>query len=275
MKRYLHKVTPYLIEAASPITVNLIGAGGTGGHMLTYLARFNHALIQLGRPGLHVVLHDADVVTMANLARQNFAEAELGMNKAVALITRVNRFFGTQWIASSERYERDAMGYLPYFASANITISCVDTIEARYEIENILFGEMNAEYVRQPYYWIDLGNGRYSGQGVISTVNQWEQPRGKTNKYIGQLDTVTTLFGHLMDKTKQKNEPSCSLAEALKKQDLMINPTLANLGASMVWKLLTNNIINSCGFFTNLQTLITRSIPIREPINRLKKRRAA
>jgi hypothetical protein len=34
------------------------------------------------------------------------------------------------------------------------------------------------------------------------------------------------------------NEPSCSLAEALEKQDLFINSTLANMAASLLWNLL-------------------------------------
>ncbi len=33
----------------------------------------------------------------ANIGRQLFSETELGQNKAVSLVTRINRFFGYAW----------------------------------------------------------------------------------------------------------------------------------------------------------------------------------
>lgn len=74
------------------MTVFVIGAGGTGSQVATGLARISVALQALGHPGLHVTVFDPDTVTEANIGRQLFSGSELGLNKAAALVTRINRF---------------------------------------------------------------------------------------------------------------------------------------------------------------------------------------
>ena len=64
--------------------------------------------------------------------------------------------------------------------------------------------------------------------------------------------------------TKVKDEdsgPSCSLAEALRKQDLFINSTIAQLGCNIFWKLFSGSIENH-GVFLNLKTLNSNPIKI-------------
>src|ERR1700761_2543145 len=58
----VHIVNKTLLQPYNPVTINLIGAGGTGGQVLTALARMNHALIALDHPGLMVRLWDDDKV---------------------------------------------------------------------------------------------------------------------------------------------------------------------------------------------------------------------
>jgi len=111
-KKRVHIVYPYLINPTSPVSVNLIGAGGTGSQMLTALVRINQALIALGHAGLQVNVFDDDIVQQANLARELFTSHEIGMNKAVVLINRINRFFGTNWKAIPERLSRGTTGFL-------------------------------------------------------------------------------------------------------------------------------------------------------------------
>ncbi len=52
----IHFTDNSLINPVNPITVNLIGAGGTGSQMLTALARMNHSLIALGHAGMQLNL---------------------------------------------------------------------------------------------------------------------------------------------------------------------------------------------------------------------------
>src|SRR5262245_50022200 len=134
-KTSVHFVDNGLLRPTNPVTVNLVGAGGTGSQILSALARINYSLVALRHPGLSVKVFDNDIITNANLGRQLFAATELGMNKAVALINRINRFFGTNWKAIPSLYNEDVIAQEK---TATITISCVDTVQARFAIAGIL-----------------------------------------------------------------------------------------------------------------------------------------
>ena len=84
--RKIHYTDNYLLKPYHPVTVFIIGAGGTGSQVITNLARMDTALQASGHPGLHVTLFDPDTVTQANIGRQLFSETELGMNKATAAV---------------------------------------------------------------------------------------------------------------------------------------------------------------------------------------------
>lgn len=63
----VHFTDHYLLNPTNPITINLIGAGGTTHTGSSCLARMNHALTELNHAGLSVRLWDDDVITEANL----------------------------------------------------------------------------------------------------------------------------------------------------------------------------------------------------------------
>lgn len=257
MKR-IHYTESYLLTPVHPIEVNLIGAGGTGSQVLTSLARINCALLQLGHPGLHVTVIDSDIVTKSNLGRQLFSQAEVGLNKAVVLATRINRFFGFDWEAVRENYPYESC------STANITITCVDNVKARVQIGKFLRKykkgtEGNTDRTK-PYYWLDFGNTTDTGQVILGTINSVKQPKSSEYETVAKLKNVDQLF----DLSKVKDEdsgPSCSLAEALRKQDLFINSTIAQFGCNILWKLFSGSIENH-GAFLNLKTLKTNPINI-------------
>jgi len=265
-KPSMHFTAGYLINPTNPVTVNLLGAGGTGSQMLTALAKMNYGLKQLGHPGFQVNFWDGDTVSKANLGRQLFAEVEIGFNKAVALINRTNRFFGTNWKAvpvpycvSNVRKDYNAM------ASANVFISCVDTVSSRMELAGILeqIIQQRAHYQDRPYYWMDFGNGRHTGQVILSTVGKLPQPTSKKYRTVGLLPFVTDEFKALLEQADTSDDtPSCSLAEALTKQELFINPTLANVGSSLLWSLLRNGMTDNRGVFLNLQEFRTQPLKL-------------
>ena len=137
-KTAVHFTDNYLLNPPNPISVNLIGAGGTGSKVLTALMEINESLIALGHAGLQVRLWDDDVITSANLGRQRFAESETGLYKSVALINRCNRWAGTNWKAETIKFEKDKFGRMPEKARAIITITCVDNVQARFGVAEIL-----------------------------------------------------------------------------------------------------------------------------------------
>lgn len=259
----VHYVPAEIRQPYNPVTVNLIGAGGTGSQVLTALARINHALIALGHPGLFVRVFDDDKVEDANIGRQLFFESEVGQYKAAALINRTNRGFGTNWKAHLQKFNKKLNG-LNGEAFATLTISCVDSVTARFEIANILTKLSKAYNGRSsPLYWMDLGNGRHTGQVILSTLAAIKQPQINEVNTQDTLPLVTDEFKELLLADAVTNDtPSCSLAEALTKQDLFINPTLAYWGVSLLWQLFRQEYLINRGSFINLATLTAQPIPV-------------
>ena len=262
-KKRVHIVYPYLINPTNPVSVNLIGAGGTGSQMLTALARINQALVTLGHAGLQVNVFDDDNVEQANLARQLFTSHEIGMNKAVVLINRINRFFGTNWKAVPEKFEhhnKKPSGN----RMANITVCCVDTVSSRVNIEALLRAADRKSAQRDSnLYLLDFGNSKDTGQVLLSTVGEIAQPKSEQFSAVGSLPTWFEEYRLLLDASEDSDAtPSCSLAGALEKQDLFINSALVNIGASLLWKMFKDGLLFNRGFFLNLSDYRTQPITI-------------
>jgi PRTRC genetic system ThiF family protein len=260
----MHFAANYLIDPTNPITLNLIGAGGTGSQMLTALARMNHSLLALGHTGLQLQLFDDDRITEANLGRQLFAQSELGLYKSVALINRINRFFGTNWKAVPERFTSDTINRLPDNGRANIFVSCVDTVQARFDIATAIkhMAKQNNYNRNKLLYWMDTGNAQHTGQALLSTLSPIHQPNSKLYRTVAELPLITEEFKTLLEAQTDNNEPSCSLAEALDKQDLFINSTIAGMGASLLWNLFRNGMTENRGFFINLHDFRTQPLKV-------------
>lgn len=248
-----HYTHPYLLNPEHKITVDLVGLGGTGCQALTKLACINSALIGTGHPGLHLTAWDPDSVSPANMGRQLFSSADLGQNKATVLITRINRFFGFEWEAVAEPYTVKHR--------SNILITCVDTARARVKIAERL--KTTKKRGQGPYdmmlYWLDMGNLQTTGQVILGTLDRI--PQGKTAGKA-TLPNVVRKFPQIKRIKEKDQGPSCSLADALEKQDLFINPTVADFGCGLIWKLFREGQLRFHGAFINLQTYSVNPIKI-------------
>ena len=96
MKR-VHYIDNYLINPQHPVTVNLIGAGGTGSQVLTCLARLDTALRGLGHPGLFITVYDSDIVTEANIGRPLFSPSDLRLHNPQCLGLRRHAYCAHKW----------------------------------------------------------------------------------------------------------------------------------------------------------------------------------
>lgn len=250
-----HFADNYIINPTHPLTIAVVGCGGTGSQVLSCLGRMNQGLLSLGHPGLHIIAYDNDIVTTANIGRQLFSETEIGLNKAIALVTRINRFYGTAWEGIDKKYSNN---------HGNIIITCVDNIKSRIEISKYLSSIKQPHFYPQhikPYYWLDFGNTVNSGQVVLGTVGDIKQPTSEQTEPVARLPFVTERFS--LQKIKEKDSgPSCSLAEALSKQDMFINSTLAQLGCNLLWKLVREGMVDYSGLYLNLQTMNVNPIPV-------------
>lgn len=255
---YKHYTEASLLSPQHPVTIALIGCGGTGSQMLNNLARIHKALTSLGHPGFHITVFDSDIVTEANLGRQLFAPSELGMNKGIALLTRINRFYGLRWQSEPTLFDikKNKITY-------NIIITAVDNVKIRAEIAKEFSSKQTNAYRSETknYYWMDLGNTKSCGQIVLSTRNKIEQPC-KTKNTIDYLPNIIELHPDLKKHEDKDNTPSCSLAEALEKQDLFINSLLAQYASNIIWKMFREASIKYHGLYLNLETLSTSPISV-------------
>jgi PRTRC genetic system ThiF family protein len=249
------KIVNAVANPTHNVTVNLIGCGGTGSRVLTGLAMINKALLGLDKAPIDVIVFDDDKVTEANLGRQMFAPADIGRHKSVVLVSRINRFYGFDWDARTMKYDKSILdnqlfSYQALFS--NITIMCVDKISARSEIvemimdmrDKIVKGSKTEPY-NKPFYIIDSGNNFDRGQIVLQTVLQEKVDQGEE---IAKIDGSWWL-----DMEDNLDEPSCSMAESLRKQSLFINTIVADYTCLLVWDILTKKEITKVGSFVNLE----------------------
>lgn len=266
MERY-HFINEYLVDCRHLITVQVIGCGGSGSQMLTNLAKIHLALVKTGRQGLYVEAYDNDVVTEANIARQSFFPSDIGTNKAVALISRLNRSIGLQWKAFPDRWNVghstgwNGSSFTGNYPS-NIIITCVDNIWIRTHIEEkieYMKNKWRESDLEKPLYWLDMGNTRDTGQVVLGTIF--------TPAYNKELESKRKLLRttEMFDYSKMEEDdsgPSCSTMEALNKQNLFVNSEVALAGAEILWELLFEYKIKYHGAFINLKTGVRTPIPV-------------
>ncbi len=231
-----------------PLNVAVIGVGGTGSELVSHLTRLDRALRVKGYGGLHVVAFDPDTVSPANIVRQRYSDADLGRNKAVTLIHRINMACNTGWQAVPERF-------LAAYArqSWDIVISCVDNRKARAQMHKWAFGK--GLYTWR--LWMDLGNTAVTAQVIIGT------PRSETARLSNHLPTATELHPELIDTSIVDDDtPSCSAIEALERQDLFVNSKIALEGAQLLWALFKNGGLNYHGRYINVETGSESSLPV-------------
>jgi PRTRC genetic system ThiF family protein len=135
----------------------------------------------------------------------------------------------------------------------DLVIGCVDTRKARRAIDKW------AQHSRV-LYWLDLGNNASSGQFILG------QPKNSANKRRGKcrLPTVTELFSEIAAPgTNEDDQPSCSAAEALTRQEPFINQNLAYQALGMLTQLLRHGSVLYHGGFCNLVTGQLVPLPIR------------
>ena len=260
----IHYTEPYLLSPQHPVTIFVIGAGGTGSQVITNLARMNMALQAIGHPGLHVTVFDPDTVTEANIGRQLFSEPELGENKAMALVTRINRFFGYTWGAECCHYPLRRSWNKESLMLANIIITCTDNVRSRLDLWQFLKShrEISINNEKTPLYWMDFGNTQNTGQVLIGTIrNKIRQPASEKHIPMPKMNVITEEVSYSTIKEKDSGS-SCSLAEALRKQDLFINSMLAQVGCDILWKMFKEGRLAYRGAYVNLNTLRVNPIPV-------------
>ncbi|EKD40903.1 MAG: hypothetical protein ACD_74C00133G0005 [uncultured bacterium] len=261
-----HYVAPEILNPTHPIIVHLVGVGGTGSMILSELGRIDRGLRALGHTGLHVVAFDPDTVSDANVGRQLFAPGDIGCNKARLLIERVNRFYGLAWESMPVEYRIADLRTLP-----QILITAVDTGKARQKIGAALKTRFPEKTRKEPLYWLDAGNRAADGQVVLGCMGKIKQP---TKDAVARMDTIVDLFNLESLDAEQDQGPSCSLAEALDRQDLFINRAMSTFACDLLWKMFREGRLSIHGCFVNMASFRVNPLPVKKVVIQKTKKAA-
>jgi len=243
----IHKLDPQLLERS--IRILVVGCGGNGSAVVSGLPYLHQALLAFDHPGgLAVTVIDPDTITETNCVRQPFCRTEIGLSKAIVLVHRINGFWGLSWRAIQGEIQQVAKS-----SEVDLVIGCVDTRKARRAIDR---------WVRKSrvLYWLDLGNNAATGQFILG------QPNNRANcKKKHRLPTVAERYPEIVAPNVKENEqPACSAAEALTRQEPFINQNLAYQALAMLTRLLRHGSLSYQGGFCNLATGQLMPLLVRE-----------
>ena len=248
-----HRIHSELLERQ--VRVLVVGCGGTGSAVVAGLPYLHQSLVARGHPGgLHVTVLDGDTISPTNCVRQPFARSEVGLNKAVVLVNRLNLFWGE--VGSVPIHLKPgshiSRGYSGDDLRAHIVVGCVDTRAARAAIRDAVSNRSTVSY------WLDLGNNADSGQFILG------EPLNERNRRSRlRLRTATELYPEIGDPSLDNDgEPSCSAIEALERQEPFVNSTLAQHALALLARLFRYGEISYHGGFINLATGVTSVLRI-------------
>ena len=228
----------YKIRLNGKISVTLAGCGGTGSQVLVALARLDTALRGLGGEGLQVDVFDPDTVSEANAGRQSFYDCDIGKNKAEVLVNRLRMCFPGFEV-------KGYPGAFEGIMNCSILISCVDSRKSRRKIVSRRGDRWTS------LYHIDCGNGSNYGQVILGDGSK-------------ELPWPEKDVPELIADGPEDDTPSCSMAEALEKQELFVNDYAARIAGTLLWNLFRHGYTEIRGAYFNLNPVMVNPIKIEE-----------
>ena len=223
-----------------PLRVHVIGVGGTGSMFLDGLASLHTTLVALGQPGIQVVAFDADSVSEFNLGRQRFCRPDIGLQKAIALIHRINAFYECEWVAEpSLATPEDA-------SRCDLFVTCVDSASFRYAVGKAWEGR------KTDALWLDLGVGADDGQVIF----------GHLGNAPNRIPNVYDFYKDQLRDPPKDDLPSCSMEEALSRQSLPVNRFVADWALNLLYHFIRNATLDHHGVQFHLNPMRTAAMPI-------------
>ena len=227
----------------------LIGCGGTGSWLAPSLCRIARTLSEQGK-ATTLVFIDPDIVEQKNVLRQNFCDAEIGLNKSQTLALRYSLSWGISIEALPALFNPEivARDYYQREHKLKIIIGCVDNAIARQSIADALsqYQSWHTINVATELWWLDCGNHTNSGQVLIGSHLSTEMDVYKFHE-LGCIKLPAPCLQHpelLKPKPEELSDSSISCAELalLNAQSLAINQRMAAEAASYLVQLVTGKL---------------------------------
>lgn len=254
-----------LLPAYDSITLFLIGCGGTGSWLAPAVVRVGKVLEDRFDKSVKFVFVDPDTVEQKNIYRQNFCQAEVGVNKAEALATRYGLAWGVEILAVQEPVS-SKINY--YFGDLNILIGCVDGLIGRQGIAenfNYLSNRQGSSI-----WWLDSGNEASSGQILLGRWGKNEHAFDLPG-FCSWLPLPAEQHPELVGKSvyQQLVEPggesdlSCAEIALADSQGLAINQRMASEAADYLVRMLITKDLRKFATYIDLESGVAKSRYIR------------
>ena len=262
---------PVILASHKHLHLYLVGVGGTGGWLAPTLVRLTKILTDQGR-SVSLTLIDYDHVEKVNIQRQNFTQADLGLNKAQVLALRYGMAYGVDVMAIPDRFNPEMVRV--DYNSLSIIVGSVDNAAARIAIAKTL--RKNPPNTAPRILWLDGGNTRTQGQVLLGSWSEPEQnpvlfahiPQvDDTNNFmkpVGCVHLPSPSIQHpeLLEPLPEESEDhnlSCEELARANAQSLLINQRVAvELGEYLVELLLVKNLRRFATYF-DIETGSSRS----------------
>lgn len=251
----LDPAVPFILPPDAPIQVVLVGAGGTGSHILQSLARVATHVAQQPGPQLQITVVDGDHVEAKNVGRQLFSASDVGLNKAQALVGRFNAVFGLRMEAIPQMADATVFN-TPARGVVRILVGAVDTPAAR----RVLHEALDHGHAR---VWLDCGNEEASGQVVVGTQVERKQLRGALALGLCRdLPAPSLVYPNLIAAPPKPKAGDCAAQMEANVQGLMVNQAVAAVAAQYLHDLIILRRLTTFETTISLAPVAMRSRPI-------------
>jgi len=243
----------FLIPAATPISILLVGCGGTGSHIAQSLARLAYHVRELGGPPLSLAFLDGDTVEPKNVGRQLFSLADVGRNKAQALAARLSAVFGLRIAAIPEMLATQVGTFDDY----GVVVGAVDGPEGRRAMEHLLAWE-------DWRLWLDAGNERHDGQVAVGNVTTPARLAGAfaVPGLCAGLPAPSLTYPDLLADAPPEPAADCADAMQTDAQSLMVNQAMAAVVGQYLYQIVVSRGLTTFATSIDLSSLSMRSLPI-------------
>lgn len=265
----LHAATLRLVERDA-LNLILAGCGGTGSWLAPTVVRVARLLAEKFHKSVRVVFIDPDSVEAKNCYRQNFAESEIGRNKAEALAARYGLAWGVDVLALPAPFPADLDRLLETDRQTHyelsVVIGCVDNAPARSAIHTYLTEKAGYGAAR---WWLDCGNDRHSGQVLLGGFNsKHDQAIFPIPGYCARLPLPSEqhpelLVPHPADAVPDGNL-SCADLALRGAQGLAVNQQVAAIAGDTLLQMLVYGTLTHFQTYFDQASGTMRSTPITE-----------
>lgn len=246
-----------------------VGAGGTGSFTALAIARLLYELRESGKE-VELLVVDPDRVESGNIPRSNFCAAEIGSFKAQSLAKRITLAWGFECHYANELFNADV--HLKQssgdYRALTVIVGCVDNHHARRDIHRAVERLQGYQSNDAPnIWWIDAGNGKFSGQVLIGSTTKRLKP---ANHFVGSsicrsLPAPSLLHPDLLVSEKKSRSAeleglSCPDRIRLGEQSLNINQRVAVEIAEMLAEMFLTRSLKRFAAYFDLETGTCRSL---------------